>query len=149
MTSAQSPVLARVAARFGQVRRRTMDLCAQLSAEDLQLQSMPDASPGKWHLAHTTWFFEQFVLGRDPAYQPRDPAWNYLFNSYYQSVGPMHARPRRGMLSRPSLDQVRDYRHRIDEAVGVLLEREDDVELATLVELGLQHEQQQDRKSVV
>ncbi len=119
-----------------------MDLCAQLSAEDLQLQSMPDASPGKWHLAHTTWFFEQFVLGRDPAYQPRDPAWNYLFNSYYQSVGPMHARPRRGMLSRPSLDQVRDYRHRIDEAVGVLLEREDDVELATLVELGLQHEQQ-------
>lgn len=142
MTVARSTLLGGVSARFRQVRQRTMDLCAGLSAEDMLLQSMPDTSPGKWHLAHTTWFFEQFVLGRDPAYQSRDPAWNYLFNSYYQSVGPMHARPRRGMLSRPSLDEVRAYRHRIDDAVGVLLEREDDAELAALVELGLQHEQQ-------
>ena len=119
-----------------------MELCADLSAEDLLLQSMPDASPGKWHLAHTTWFFEQFVLGRDPAYRPRDPAWNYLFNSYYQSIGPMHARPRRGMLSRPSLEEVHGYRHAIDDAVSLLLEREDDAELVDLVELGLQHEQQ-------
>jgi ergothioneine biosynthesis protein EgtB len=128
--------------RFSRVRQQTVELCAGLSAEDLQLQSMPDASPGKWHLAHTSWFFEQFVLGRDPAYRPRDPAWHYLFNSYYQSVGPMHARPQRGLLSRPSLDEVRDYRHRIDAAVCELLGRDGDPELAGLVELGLQHEQQ-------
>ena len=128
--------------RFRHVRQRTMELCDGLSAEDLLVQSMPDASPGKWHLAHTSWFFEQFVLGRDPGYQPHDPAWNYLFNSYYQSVGPMHARPQRGLLSRPSLDEVRDYRHRIDDAVSALLERDDDPQRAALVELGLQHEQQ-------
>ncbi len=131
-----------VAARFRRVRQQTVALCAGLSAEDLMLQSMPDASPGKWHLAHTTWFFEQFVLGRDPAYRPRDPAWFYLFNSYYESVGPMHARPQRGLLSRPSLDEVRGYRAYVDDAVSELLDRPDDVELAALVELGLQHEQQ-------
>ncbi len=142
MISPESAEQAGVALRFGQVRQQTLALCAGLGAEDMQLQSMPDASPTKWHLAHTTWFFEQFVLGRDRAWQPRDAAWNYLFNSYYQSVGPMHARPRRGMLSRPSLDEVRDYRKRIDDAVGTLLEREDNAELMDLVELGLQHEQQ-------
>ena len=131
-----------VATRFQQVRRQTLDLCRGLSAEDLLVQSMPDASPGKWHLAHTSWFFEQFVLGRDPAYRPRDPAWYYLFNSYYQSVGPMHARPQRGLLSRPSLDEVRAYRQYIDDAVSELLVSDDDPELAALVELGLQHEQQ-------
>jgi hypothetical protein len=131
-----------IGSRFGKVRGRSLELCANLSAEDLQLQSMPDASPGKWHLAHTTWFFEQFVLGRDPAYRPRDPAWHYLFNSYYQSVGPMHARPQRGLLSRPSLDEVRDYRRRIDDMVADLLARQDDAELSSLVELGLHHEQQ-------
>ncbi|WEN14414.1 ergothioneine biosynthesis protein EgtB [Rhodanobacter sp. AS-Z3] len=128
--------------RFLRVRQRTLVLCASLTAEDLQLQSMPDASPGKWHLAHTTWFFEQFVLGHDPHYRPRDAEWNYLFNSYYQSVGPMHARPQRGLLSRPSLDEVRDYRQRIDDRVANLLMHSDDAELATLVELGLHHEQQ-------
>ncbi len=142
MTAREPAVQVGVASRFRQVRQQTLALCASLSAEDMQLQAMPDASPTKWHLAHTTWFFEQFVLGRDPTYQPRDRAWNYLFNSYYQSVGPMHARPRRGMLSRPALDEVRDYRRRIDDAVVVLLEREDDAELGALVELGLQHEQQ-------
>jgi ergothioneine biosynthesis protein EgtB len=142
MTAWQSSVPAKMTARFQQVRQRTLALCAGLSAEDLLLQSMPDASPGKWHLAHTSWFFEQFVLGRDPAYRPRDPAWHYLFNSYYQSVGPMHARPQRGLLSRPSLDEVRGYRHYIDDAVNELLNRDDDPELAALVELGLQHEQQ-------
>jgi ergothioneine biosynthesis protein EgtB len=142
MTTWHSSAPAGIAARFLQVRQRTLELCACLSAEDLQLQSMPDASPGKWHLAHTSWFFEQFVLGRDPAYRPRDPAWHYLFNSYYQSVGPMHARPQRGLLSRPSLDEVRDYRRYIDDAVGELLGRADDAELSGLVELGLQHEQQ-------
>ena len=142
MTNWPSTVPAGMTARFRQVRQQTLSLCRGLSAEDMLLQSMPDASPGKWHLAHTSWFFEQFVLGRDPAYRPRDPAWNYLFNSYYQSVGPMHARPQRGLLSRPSLDEVHGYRHYIDDTVSELLSREDDPELVALVELGLQHEQQ-------
>jgi len=131
-----------MAARFRQVRQRTSELCAHLSAEDLQVQSMPDASPGKWHLAHTSWFFEKFVLGRDPAYRPRDPAWHYLFNSYYQSAGPIYARPQRGLLTRPSLDEVLGYRRFVDDAVSELLGRDEAPELATLVELGLQHEQQ-------
>jgi ergothioneine biosynthesis protein EgtB len=142
MTVQPSPATVTMASRFEHVRRRTLDLCVGLSAEDLQLQSMPDASPGKWHLAHTSWFFEQFVLGHDPSYRPRDPAWGRLFNSYYESVGPLHARPRRGLLSRPSLDEVRDYRHEIDEAVNARLMRDADPELAALVELGIQHEQQ-------
>ena len=137
-----SSVTASTASRFQQVRQRTMGLCAPLSDEDMLLQSMPDASPGKWHLAHTSWFFEQFVLGRDPQWKIRDPRWHYLFNSYYQSVGPMHARPQRGLLSRPSLAQVRDYRQRINDGVGELLSRQDDPELVALVELGVQHEQQ-------
>lgn len=131
-----------VAAGFHRVRQQTVALCAGLGAEDLLLQSMPDASPGKWHLAHTSWFFEHFVLGRDPAYRPHDPAWHFLFNSYYQSVGPMHARPQRGLISRPSLDEVWRYRETIDDAVHSLLASSDDAELLTLVELGLQHEQQ-------
>jgi ergothioneine biosynthesis protein EgtB len=129
-------------ARFMHVRRQTLALCAGLSGEDLQVQSMPDASPGKWHLAHTTWFFEQFVLGHDPAYRSPNPEWHYLFNSYYEAVGPMHARPRRGLLSRPSLEEIRDYRARIDEAVGERLARGVDATLAARIELGLQHEQQ-------
>jgi ergothioneine biosynthesis protein EgtB len=129
-------------ARFMRVRRQTLALSAGLTAEDLMVQSMPDASPGKWHLAHTTWFFEQFVLGHDPAYRSPNPAWYYLFNSYYESVGPMHARPQRGVLSRPTLDEIRDYRARIDEAVGERIAQGIDDELATRIELGLQHEQQ-------
>jgi ergothioneine biosynthesis protein EgtB len=130
------------ATRFLHVRRHTQNLCAGLGAEDMQVQSMPDASPGKWHLAHTTWFFEQFVLGRDPAYRAPRPEWHYLFNSYYQTVGPMHARPQRGLLTRPTLDEVRDYRRRVDDAVSERLARDDDPALGMLVELGLQHEQQ-------
>jgi ergothioneine biosynthesis protein EgtB len=129
-------------ARFMRIRRQTLALCAGLSAEDLLVQSMPDASPGKWHLAHTTWFFETFVLGHDPAYRSPDPAWHYLFNSYYESAGPIHARPRRGLLSRPSLEEVYDYRSRINEAVGERLARGVDETLAARIELGLQHEQQ-------
>jgi len=108
----------------------------------MQVQSMPDASPGKWHLAHTTWFFEQFVLGHDPAYRSPNPEWHYLLNSYYETVGPMHARPQRGLLSRPSLDEIRDYRERVDDAIGERLARGVDATLATRIELGLQHEQQ-------
>jgi ergothioneine biosynthesis protein EgtB len=129
-------------ARFVRIRRQTMALCAGLTAEDMMVQSMPDASPGKWHIAHTTWFFEQFVLGHDPAYRSPNAAWHYQLNSYYQSVGPMHARPRRGVLSRPSLDEVRDYRARVDEAVGELIVRGVDDALVARIELGLQHEQQ-------
>jgi ergothioneine biosynthesis protein EgtB len=128
--------------RFQRVRQCTLDLCAPLGAEDMMVQSMPDASPTKWHLAHTTWFFEQFVLGRDPGYRPCEPAWHYLFNSYYQSVGPMHARPQRGLLSRPTLAQVRGYRRHVDDAVCEALLRDEHGSLAALVELGLQHEQQ-------
>lgn len=131
-----------LAQRFRRVRSRTLGLCTGLSAEDMMVQSMPDASPAKWHLAHTTWFFEQFVLGRDPAYQPRHPEWHYLFNSYYQTVGPMHARPRRGLLSRPGLDEVLDYRHRVEDALEARLTAGIEPALGAIVELGLQHEQQ-------
>lgn len=130
--------------RFDAVRRRSLELVKPLSAEDMLIQSMPDASPAKWHLAHTTWFFEHFVLGRDPGYVSRDPAWHFLFNSYYQSIGPMHARPQRGLISRPSLAEVLEYRNRVDDAVAERLARggAEDAELLDLVELGLQHEQQ-------
>jgi ergothioneine biosynthesis protein EgtB len=131
-----------LAQRYRRVRGQTLQLCAALTAEDMMVQSMPDASPAKWHLAHTTWFFEQFVLGRDPLYRPRDPAWHYLFNSYYQSVGPMHARPQRGLLSRPALAQVLAYRRHVDEAMSDKLLCGEAEALAPLVELGLQHEQQ-------
>lgn len=129
-------------ARFMRIRRQTLALCAGLSGEDLQVQSMPDASPGKWHLAHTTWFFEQFVLGHDQAYRSPNPDWYYLFNSYYESVGPMHARPQRGLLTRPSLDEICDYRARIDDAIGESLASDIDATLAARIELGLHHEQQ-------
>ncbi len=131
-----------IGAKFRRVRQRTVALCAGLSAEDLQLQSMPEASPGKWHLAHTTWFFDQFVLGRDADWTSPQPTWSFLLNSYYQSVGPMHARARRGLLSRPSLAEVLAFRERIDDAVGELLAHDADAERLALVELGLQHEQQ-------
>jgi ergothioneine biosynthesis protein EgtB len=128
--------------RFHRIRQRTLALAAPLSAEDMMVQSMPDASPGKWHLGHTSWFFENFILGREDGYRPRHPEWMVLLNSYYQSVGPMHARPRRGVLSRPSLQQVLDYRRYVDEAIDNLLAQDADPELAGLVELGLHHEQQ-------
>ena len=100
------------------VRGHTLALVAPLSAEDCCVQSMPDASPAKWHLAHTTWFFETFVL-RDhvPDYRAHDERFAYLFNSYYNAEGDRHARPKRGMLSRPSLDEVRQWRARVDEAL--------------------------------
>ena len=111
------------AQRYTRVRRATLDWCDGLHPEDTVVQSMPDASPVKWHLAHTTWFFEQFLLGSQPDHRPLHPRWNYLFNSYYQSVGPMHARPQRGLLTRPTLDEVIDYRHRIDDHMRGLLDR--------------------------
>lgn len=122
--------------RFRAVRRRTEDLAAPLSAEDQVVQSMPDASPTKWHLAHTTWFFETFVLRPSmPGYRLFDPAFEYLFNSYYEAVGPRHPRPQRGLITRPGVEEVRAYRRHVDDAMASCTHH-------PLVELGLQHEQQ-------
>lgn len=123
-------------------RQLTLDLAAPLSDADATIQPFDDASPAKWHLAHTTWFFETFVL-RDhvPGYQPFDERWAFLFNSYYEAEGPRHARPRRGMLSRPSLDQVRAYRLHVDEALDAAFASLPPSALA-LIELGINHEQQ-------
>ncbi|MDA3913981.1 ergothioneine biosynthesis protein EgtB [Oleiagrimonas sp.] len=129
-------------ARYARVRDDTLFLCATLAPEDTVAQSMPDASPAKWHLAHTTWFFEKFVLGRDPDRTALHPEWHYLFNSYYQSAGPMHARPQRGLITRPTLEQIIDYRHQVDERVLAMLEHGVDDELTSVVILGLHHEQQ-------
>ena len=131
-------------AAYRQVRDATCALCDTLALEDTVAQSMPDASPTKWHLAHTTWFFEQFVLAHfDPAYHRFRAGWDFLFNSYYQTVGPMHARPQRGLLTRPTLREIFDYRAHVDAAVCALLRaRAGDVELAARVVLGLNHEQQ-------
>jgi ergothioneine biosynthesis protein EgtB len=123
------------------VRRFTDALAAPLSPEDALVQSMPEASPAKWHLAHTTWFFEQFVLG--PAgRRPFHPAFAYLFNSYYDAVGPRHPRPARGLLSRPSLDEVRRYRAAVDAAVAEVLAGSTSTALCDVLELGLAHEEQ-------
>jgi len=133
-----------LAAAYLRVRGRTERLAGPLSPEDACVQSMPDASPAKWHLAHTTWFFEAFVLsGHVPGYAPLDERFAYLFNSYYFTVGQMHARPRRGLLTRPSLAEVMDYRAHVDEAMSRLIaDREGDPELGFLVSLGLNHEEQ-------
>ncbi len=124
------------------VRQSSVALIAGLSAEDTVVQSMPQTSPSKWHLAHTTWFFEQFILGRDPGYRALHEPWRYLFNSYYESVGPMHARPQRGLMSRPTLAEVLAYRDQVDERMLKLLARDHDPETNALVTLGLHHEQQ-------
>ena len=129
---------------YAAVRARSEALVAPLSPEDACVQSMPDASPAKWHLAHTTWFFEHFVLAdRLPGYQVFHERFGYLFNSYYFTVGQMHLRPRRGLVTRPSLQEVRAYRAHVDAAMQRLLDAaagHDDLE--QLVVLGLHHEQQ-------
>ena len=132
-----SPTLA---VRFHATRALSGALAAPLSDADATLQSMPDASPAKWHLAHTTWFWETFLL-RDhlPGYAPFDERYAFLFNSYYEAEGPRHARPARGILSRPSLDEIRDWRAHVDAAMVLLLDRAD---LSPLIELGIAHEQQ-------
>src|SRR6266567_6971226 len=107
---------------FRAVRGETERRTAPLNAEDQVVQSMPDASPTKWHRAHTTWFFEQFLLVPHlPGYQAFDPQFAYLFNSYYVAAGPRHARPQRGMLTRPDVAQVEAYRTHVDKAVERLL----------------------------
>jgi ergothioneine biosynthesis protein EgtB len=130
-----------MAQRYGMVRRRSIHLAEPLSDEDCGAQSMPDASPVKWHLAHTTWFFETFVLEpHEQGFAPFHPAFRVLFNSYYNGIGDKHPRHQRGLLTRPSMAQVRAYRANVDARMAALLARRGD--LADLVELGLQHEQQ-------
>jgi ergothioneine biosynthesis protein EgtB len=144
MTAAAAPARdSNTVQRYLKIRTASEALAVPLSAEDCQVQSMPDASPTKWHLAHTSWFFETFLLAEhQPGYRPFDPAYAVLFNSYYVSVGERHPRPERGLLSRPSLDEVRAYRRHVDEAMLRLLQGCVAPALAALVELGLQHEQQ-------
>jgi ergothioneine biosynthesis protein EgtB len=131
-------------ARYRSVRSFTEQLCAPLQPEDYVVQSMPDASPAKWHLAHTSWFFETFVLQpRVPGYEPHHPQFGVLFNSYYEAVGPRHPRPERGMLSRPSVDEVYAYRRAVDTALLHWLgSAEISAELRYILELGLAHEEQ-------
>jgi ergothioneine biosynthesis protein EgtB len=132
-------------ARFRAVREQTMRLAAPLGAEDCAIQSMPDASPVKWHLAHTTWFFETFLLEAfEDRFKPFDPAFRVLFNSYYNSVGDRHPRHERGLITRPDLEGVVAYRRDVDERMARLLQRRwlPDSRLGVLTELGMQHEQQ-------
>ena len=134
----------RLAAAYRAVRRQTERLCEPLAAEDYVLQSMPDASPVKWHLAHTSWFFETFVLtAAVPGCAPFDPRYGYLFNSYYNAVGDRLPRPRRGLLSRPAVEEVYRYRAHVDRNMLILLHDDGlSPSLAAVIELGLNHEQQ-------
>ncbi|GGX43088.1 ergothioneine biosynthesis protein EgtB [Tateyamaria omphalii] len=135
----------RVTELFTRTRARTDALAAPLTAEDMMLQSMEDASPAKWHLAHTTWFFEEFILKpRMPGYTSPDDRFAFLFNSYYTQAGPRHARDKRGLVSRPGVNDVRSYRSHVENSLVDLLtaSRDDTDDIAALVELGCHHEMQ-------
>ncbi len=140
------PERKRLAARYREVRAFSEHLCRPLQTEDYVIQSMPDASPAKWHLAHTSWFFETFILQTGlPSYRPSESLNSYLFNSYYNAVGPMHCRARRGMISRPTVEETYQYRQQIDAAMMDFFVRGPEDrwrELAFIVMLGLNHEQQ-------
>ncbi|HEX7417994.1 MAG TPA: ergothioneine biosynthesis protein EgtB, partial [Steroidobacteraceae bacterium] len=129
--------------RYRQVRAQTLALCAPLAVEDFIVQSMPDASPAKWHLAHSTWFFEEFVLQRSSAnYRYCDERFRYLFNSYYRAVGAMHPRAERGLLTRPLVSEVMRYRGEVDARKEHLLAGDVAPDTAAIVILGMHHEQQ-------
>jgi ergothioneine biosynthesis protein EgtB len=132
--------------RYRQVRSFTEQLCEPLATEDYVIQSMPDVSPTKWHLAHVTWFWETFLLSPAlPGYKSLHPQYAYLFNSYYNTLGERHCRPNRGLISRPTVKETYEYRRYVDEHVLDLLERLDERQLAELtpiITLGLHHEQQ-------
>ena len=134
------------ASRYRDVRQLTEALCEPLEPEDYVVQSMPDASPTKWHLAHTSWFFETFVLTPSlPGYRPFNPQYGFLFNSYYNAVGDRLARPRRGILSRPPIAEIFAYRRHVDEHIARFLDRTNEADLQAVLpvlELGLHHEQQ-------
>ncbi|MBV9996952.1 MAG: ergothioneine biosynthesis protein EgtB [Caulobacteraceae bacterium] len=142
-TIASADAASRLADRYAAVRAASLERARPLSAEDQAAQSMPDASPVKWHLAHVTWFFETFLLGPYlSGYRPFDPMFGYLFNSYYEAAGPRHPRPARGLITRPSVAEVLEYRARVDEAIQRLLAQGVSAEAAFLTELGLAHEEQ-------
>ena len=125
VTPSVQPHGARHVDRFLSVRALSEQLAARLSAEDQTVQSMPDASPTKWHLAHTTWFFETFLLRPQArGYRVFDPAYEYLFNSYYEAVGPRHPRPQRGMITRPGVEEILAYRRHVTRAMVDLIERD-------------------------
>jgi len=130
--------------RYREIRQLSETLCDTLEPEDCCIQSMPDVSPTRWHLAHTTWFFESFVLSKLPNYSPAADQYAYLFNSYYNAVGEQFPRDRRGLLSRPTVEDVFGYRRSIDHRMRILLEEgtPPDLELNGILELGLHHEQQ-------
>lgn len=131
-----------LAARFLDVRRQTLALAEPLTEADLTIQAAEFTSPGKWHLAHTTWFFEEFVLRPQGKSFPESQSYRYLFNSYYEAIGKRHPRAIRGLITRPGLDEVLAYRSRIDEAMANVLSRDIAPDLRAIVELGLHHEQQ-------
>ncbi len=140
-----TPAASALRDKFREVRATSLALAAPLSAEDQCIQSMPDASPTKWHLAHTTWFFETVLLQpHATGYMPFDVRFHYLFNSYYEALGPRHPRPQRGLLTRPSVHEVHAYRRHVDDAVVALLEEGafDWAAVEPIVTLGLNHEQQ-------
>ena len=136
----------RLAERFDAVRARTEALCAPLETEDYVVSSMPDVSPTKWHLAHTSWFFETFVLAPFvPTYTSPNPKYSFLFNSYYVQAGERHCRAQRGLVTRPTVEEVYAYRAHVDEHMRRLLDRmadDDDHPALAVIELGLHHEQQ-------
>ena len=139
----KAPDPADIARRFSTIRAQSLNLAQPLSAEDQCIQSMPDASPTKWHLAHTTWFFETFILKSNvDGYAVFDPNYNYLFNSYYEQIGARHARPERGMLTRPPLGDIHAFRAHVDAGMKAYLETSPAPDVLNLIELGLQHEQQ-------
>ena len=144
MLSANSAPAAALSHRYRDVREQSIDLIRDLQAEDTVVQTMPDVSPAKWHLAHVTWFFERFVLEPNlKNYSCFDEQYHFLFNSYYYTAGQMHARPKRGFLSRPTLAQILDYRSYVDTAMQQLLQTDAAVDdILTIVTLGLNHEQQ-------
>jgi ergothioneine biosynthesis protein EgtB len=127
---------------YQEVRQLSESICRPLAIEDYVIQSMADVSPPKWHLAHTTWFFETFLLSHFPGYEVFHPQFNYLFNSYYEAVGKRHPRPKRGLLSRPTVEEIYRYRAYVDAAMQALLHQIDESNLSSLVLLGLHHEQQ-------
>ena len=147
-SSGQEPAHSRedIETLFRNIRARSMALAAPLTAEDQCIQSMADVSPTKWHLAHTSWAFETFVLRPfAPGYGEFHPDYNYLFNSYYESVGPRHERPKRGLLSRPPLEDIHAYRRHVEDAMVRLIAgagEKDWAGIAPFVDLGLNHEQQ-------
>ena len=137
------PATAAVAERFRGVRRRTLSLCKPLTAEDMMVQSCAEASPAKWHLAHTAWFFESFVLREFvPGYRPFDPDYTWLFNSYYQTFAKFPEKRLRSSFSRPGLEEILRFREHVDEGVERLLESDPDPEALKRIELGANHEEQ-------